>query len=100
MALARVVAFEGVTRERIDQLRRQMESADGPPDDIPSSELLILHDPEGERSLAIVFFENESDYARGDAALDAMPTEGTPGRRVSIAKYDVAIHMTPESATT
>jgi hypothetical protein len=37
---------------------------------------------------AIVFFESESDYARGDAALDAMPTEGSPSRRVSIAKYE------------
>jgi hypothetical protein len=62
--------------------------------------LLILHDPEGERSLAILFFENEADYARGDAALDAMPSEGTPGRRASIAKYEVAIRMTPESAAT
>jgi hypothetical protein len=99
MALARVVAFEGVTKDRIEQLRGEMESADGPPEDIPASELLILHDPEGERSLAIVFFENEADYARGHAALDAMPTEGTPGRRTSISKYEVAIRMSPQGTT-
>jgi hypothetical protein len=99
MALARVVAFDGVTKERIEELRSQMASADGPPDDIPSSELLILYDAEAEKSLAIVFFENEADYARGDAALDAMPTEGTPGKRVSIAKYEVAIRMTPQAAS-
>jgi hypothetical protein len=100
MALARVVAFENVTSERIEQLRDQMAQSDGPPADIPATELLILHDPEGQKSLAIVFFENEDDYARGDAALDAMPTDGTPGSRVSIAKYDVAIRMTSESAAT
>ncbi len=100
MALARVVAFEGVTRERIEQLRSQIEGSDGPPDDVPSTELLILYDADGEKSLAILFFDNEADYARGDAALNAMPTEGTPGNRVSIAKYEVAIRMTPNDATT
>ena len=100
MALARVVAFEGVTQDRIEQLRSQIASSDGPPADIPSTELLVLHDPEGEKSLAIVFFENESDYARGEAALDAMPDDETPGRRVSIAKYEVAIRMTSEGAAT
>ena len=98
MALARVVAFEGVTKERIDQLRSQIESSDGPPDEVPSTELLILHDPDGERSLAILLFDNESDYGRGDAALRAMPTEETPGRRVSITKYEVAIRVTAPGA--
>ena len=96
MTLARVVAFEGVTQERIEQLRTQIASSDGPPEDVPSTELLILYDAEAEKSLAIVFFENEADYAKGDAALDAMPTEGTPGNRVSIRKYEVAIRMTPQ----
>jgi hypothetical protein len=95
MALARVVVFEGVTAERIEQLRSEMASSDGPPDEIPASELLILHDPQSERSLAIVLFENEDDYARGDAALGAMPSDETPGRRVSVEKYDVAVRMTP-----
>lgn len=99
MALARVVAFENVTQERIDQLRGQIAGSEGPPDGVPASELLLLHDPEGERSLAILFFANESDYARGDAALDAMPTDETPGRRVSIARYEVAVRMTTQAAT-
>ena len=95
MALARVVAFEGVTTERIEQLRGEITGSGGPPDDVPATELLILHDPAAEKSLAILFFENEDDYAQGDAALDAMPTEGTPGRRLSVDKYEVAIRMTP-----
>lgn len=98
MALARVVAFEGVTSERIEQLRREIGESDGPPDDVPATELMILHDPAGEKSLAILLFESEDDYARGDAALDAMPRDGTPGRRVSVAKYEVAMRKTVESA--
>jgi len=99
MALARVVAFEDVTQDRIDRLRDEIASSEGPPDGVPASELLLLHDPEGERSLAILFFESEDDYTRGDAALDAMQAEETPGRRVSIAKYRVTIRTTPQGAT-
>ncbi len=94
MALARVVAFEGVTPERIEQLRGEIEGAEGPPEDLPSSELMILYDPSGQRSLAIVLFDNEDDYARGDAALEAMPATDTPGQRLSVDKYEVAIRMT------
>jgi hypothetical protein len=96
--LARVVAFEGVTSERIEQLRAEITGSDAPPEGIPATELMILHDPNKEKSIAIVLFENEEDYARGDAALDAMPTDDTPGRRASVEKYDVAIRMTAETA--
>ena len=98
--LARVVAFEGVTSERMEQLRAELTAPEGPPEDIPARELMILHDPGAEKSLAIVLFENEEDYARGNAALDAMPTDDTPGRRVSVTRYDVAVRMTSETAAT
>ena len=92
MALARVVAFEGVDSERMAQMRQEMEQGERP-DNIPSSELIVLHDPESSKSLAIVFFENEEDYAKGDAALNAMPASDTPGQRTSVEKYDVAVRM-------
>ena len=95
MALARVVAFEGVTPERIEQLRGEIERAEGAPEDLPASELMILYDASGQKSLAIVVFDNEDDYARGDAALEAMPATDTPGQRLSVDKYEVAIRMTP-----
>jgi hypothetical protein len=92
MTLARVVAFEGVNRDRIDELKREMEDGQ-PPADIPVKEMIMLHDAEAEKSLVILFFESEDDYRRGDEALNAMPAGDTPGRRASIAKYDVALHM-------
>jgi hypothetical protein len=92
MALARVVAFDGVDSERIAQMRQEMEQGERP-DDIPATEVIVLHDPGAAKSLAIVFFENEEDYAKGDAALDAMPASDTPGQRTSVTKYDVAIRM-------
>jgi hypothetical protein len=92
MALARVVSFEGVGSDRIAELKSRIEGGE-PPEGMPPSELLVLHDAEGERSLAIVVFENEDDYRKGDEILDAMPTPDTPGRRTSVTKYDVAVRM-------
>jgi hypothetical protein len=94
MALARVVTFDGVSSERMEEMRRTIQDGERP-DDLPASEILVLHDPDDETSLVVVFFDNEEDYARGDATLSAMPAGDTPGRRSSVKKYDVAIRMTP-----
>ena len=92
MALARVVTFEGVGTERIEEMRSEM-SGDSPPDEIPAKEIIVLHDADAKKSVVILFFENEDDYARGDAALNAMPAGDTPGERTSVTKYDVPIRM-------
>ena len=92
MALARVVSFKGVNDQRIAELRKQI-TAESRPDDIPASEIVILHDSDAQTALAIVFFENDDDYARGDAALSAMPSDETPGARESVSKYEVAIRV-------
>jgi hypothetical protein len=92
MAIARVVAFDGVDSERMAQMRQEMQQGDRP-DDIPATEVIVLHDPDSAKSLAIVFFDNEEDYVKGDAALNAMPASDTPGQRTSVAKYDVAVRM-------
>jgi hypothetical protein len=93
MAVARVVAFEGVNTERMEQLNREMQEGEQP-EDIPATEIVVLHDPEAEKSLVILFFDSEDDYKRGDEALNAMPAGDTPGRRTSVTKYNVATRMT------
>lgn len=93
MALARVVSFDGVDADRMAELRRNIEQGEKPAD-LPATEMLILHDAEGQKALAIVFFDTEEDYRKGDAVLDAMPTDGTPGRRSSVQKYEVGVRAT------
>jgi hypothetical protein len=93
MALARVVTFEDVGPERIAAMKQQIEQGERP-DDLPASEIMILHDADAESALAIILFENEDDYRRGDATLSAMPTGEVPGRRASVQKYDVAVRAT------
>jgi hypothetical protein len=94
MALARAVSFEGVSKERMEELARVMRDGDRP-EDLPATEVVVLHDPEAEKSLVILFFATEDDYMRGDEVLSAMPADDTPGRRTSVTKYDVPIRMTP-----
>ena len=93
MALARVVSFDGVSKERIEQMKGEMREGDQP-DDVPAKEIVVLHDPEAEKSLVVLFFETEEDYRRGDEALNAIPASDTPGQRTSVTKYDVAFRMT------
>jgi hypothetical protein len=92
MTLARVVTFDGVSKDRMDQLDREMREGD-PPEGFPSSELIVLHDPDTEKSLVLVLFESEDDYRKGDEILSSMPAGNTPGQRTSVTKYNVATRM-------
>jgi hypothetical protein len=92
MALARVVTFDGVTNDRMQELKKEMEGGN-PPEGFPQSELLVMHDGDAEKSLVVVIFDNEEDYKKGDEILSAMPAPDTPGQRTSVTKYDVAVRM-------
>ena len=93
MALARVVTFDGVSSDHITQMAANIEGSE-PPEGLNATEMMILHDPESETATAIVFFDNEEDYAAGHAILDAMPRDDTPGNRTSVTKTNVAMRMT------
>jgi hypothetical protein len=54
----------------------------------------MLHDPDTDKSLVVLFFESEDDYKRGDAALNAMDAGDTPGRRAGVSKYNVLLRKT------
>jgi hypothetical protein len=93
MALARVVAFDGVSKQGAEELSREINEGERP-ENLPATEMIILHDPDAEQALAIVFFDNEDDYQQGHETLDAMPTGNTPGQRTSVTKYNVAMRVT------
>ena len=92
MALARVVTFEGVDADRMAGMQQEMESGERP-EGLPATEMMVLHDAEAQSAVAIVFFDSEEDYRKGDEFLSAMPTGDTPGSRTSVKKYDVAVRM-------
>ena len=92
MALARVVTFEGVDTNRMDEMKREMNSG-SPPEGFPPAELVVLHDPDAEKALVVLLVDSEDDYRKADEILDAMPAGDTPGQRTSVTKYQVAIRM-------
>ncbi|HLX32204.1 MAG TPA: hypothetical protein VKR79_05475 [Gaiellaceae bacterium] len=94
MALARVVSFDGVGSDHMAEMAKSVAEGE-PPEGLPATEMILLHDPDTEQALAIVFFDNEGDYATGHEILDAMPTGDTPGQRTSVTKYHVAGRMSP-----
>jgi len=79
MALARVVTFDGVSKDRMEEMNREMEGGQ-PPEGFPASVVVII-------------FDNEDDYRKGDEILNAMPAGDTPGSRTSVTKYNVATRM-------
>ena len=93
MAVTRVVAFDGVGQDRMEEMRSRIEGGERP-DGLPATEILVLHDPDAEKALVILFFDSEDDFARGDEILSAMPAEDTPGQRSSVSKYQVAARST------
>ncbi len=93
MALARVVSFDGVDEPQMAEMTRRM-AEEGRPEEIPATEMIVLHDAGAQSAVVVLFFDSEEDYRRGDAVLNAMPTGDTPGRRVSVTRYDVALRMT------
>jgi hypothetical protein len=92
MALARVVTFDGVDQDRVDEMKQRMN--EGRPDDVPATEVVMLYDAEAQKSLVVLFFDSEDDYNLADATLSAMPTDDTPGQRTSVGKYEVAVRAT------
>jgi len=93
MPVARVVTFDGVDKDRMAEMNREMQDG-GPPEGLPAKELIVLHDPEAEQAVVVIFFDNDDDYQRGHEILDAMPAGDTPGRRSAVKRYDVAHRMT------
>ena len=89
MALARVVSFDGVTQARVEEMKEQM--AEGRPDDIPATEIVMLYDADAEKSMVILFFDTEEDFEQADRTLSAMPADDTPGTRTAVGKYEVAV---------
>ncbi len=92
MALARVVSFDGVGKDRMQEMERELRDGERP-EGLPATEIVVLHDPEAEQALVILFFETEDDYRQGDETLSAMPADETPGRRTSVARYEVAMRV-------
>lgn len=91
--LARVVTWEGGNAEAMAKSAAEIneQAGDGPPPGVPAKEFLLLQDTANGKSVAIVTFENEDDYRKGDEVLSSMDPPGDGmGNRVSVEKLEIA----------
>ena len=64
MAVARVVSFDGVSSARVAEMERDMIS-EQPPEGLDAKEMIVLHDPDAERAVVLVLFDDEDAYGAG-----------------------------------
>jgi hypothetical protein len=76
----------------LDAMVNEIESAPGPPEDVPGKRITILADLAGGKAIVAVRFDSKEDLDKGSAALDAMePPADVNVRRLSVDKYEVVL---------
>jgi hypothetical protein len=91
---ARVATFEFGDASKLDQQIAEIrqQGADGPPENIPAKEFLMMIDRDAGRVVSVMLFDSEDDYRKGDETLNAMSPEEGSMRRTSVEKFEVPIH--------
>lgn len=90
---ARVVTFDASSADAIDALVNEIDSADGPPEGIESTRIIVLANQARSKVTVAVRFPSEEAMKQGGAALGAMnPPEGLT--RVSVDEYEVLLERT------
>jgi hypothetical protein len=88
---ARVVTFDA-DDAAIDALVNEINSNDGPPEDIPGTRITVLADRAAGKVLVSVRFGSEEDLEKGAATLEGMsPPAGGNIRRASVDVYEVLV---------
>ncbi len=93
---ARVVRFTDVKPERIEEIARQVEESDGPPEGVDSTGMTLLVDKSQGTAIFVGFFENEEKMNEASAVFDAMDPSETPGTRASVDLCEVKIERSME----
>ena len=92
---ARVVRFTDVDPDHLAGRLADVETREGPPVDIPTKGVQILHDPDQRTAIVIQLFQTADDMAAAEGALDAMDPAETPGTRASIDRCEIKAEVEP-----
>lgn len=88
----RAVRFTDVSPERIDLILDRVGS-EGPPDGAPVTEMQLLHDEEQRTAIVLQFYDSAEDLRRGEEVFAAMDVGDTPGRRASVDRCAMKVHV-------
>jgi hypothetical protein len=88
---ARVVTFDA-DDAAIEALVAQINSNDGPPEDIPGTRITVLADRAAGKLVVSMRFASEDDLEKGAATLEGMsPPAGGDIHRTSVDVYEVLV---------
>jgi hypothetical protein len=89
---ARVVRFTDVDP---DHLAGQLadNEREGPPVDVSTKGIQILHDADQGTAVVIQLFETADDMAAAEEAFDSMDPGDTPGTRASIDRCEMKAEL-------
>jgi hypothetical protein len=85
---ARIVRFTGVSKERIDAIRSEVESG-GPPPGVEASSIQLYHDTEQETGVVVVTFDSAEKLRAADEIFNSMDPGDTPGSRSSVDRCEL-----------
>jgi hypothetical protein len=88
----RVAMFEA-DDAAIDAMVNEINSAEGPPPDVPAKSIMVGTDRANGKVRVVVRFGSEEDLEKGSAALDAMSPSDTMGniRRTGVEKFKIEL---------
>ncbi len=91
----RVVRFEDVDGDRLEEMMSRIDQYDGPPEGVKSTGLKILHDADQRTAVVLQLFENAQDMSDAEAVFDGMDASETPGRRASVDRCEEKRDLKP-----
>jgi hypothetical protein len=87
----RVVEFEA-DDAAIEEMLREISSAEGPPEGVNAKRITVLGDRAAGKVLISVRFGSEEDLRKGSEVFEAMsPPEDANIRRVAVEAYEVLL---------
>ena len=87
----RVVEFEA-DDAAIDEMLKEIGSADGPPEGVNATRITVLGDRAAGKVLVSVRFPSEEDLRKGAEVFEAMsPPDDANMRRVAVEAYEVLL---------
>lgn len=90
----RAVRFTDVDPERMAATLARIEEADGPPPDVPTTALTILHDTAQGTALVLQHFASAEDMDAGAKVFSEMDAGDTPGTRASVDMCEIKAELT------
>jgi hypothetical protein len=88
---ARIVRFTDVSPERIAEIAKQVDEADGPPEGVDSTGMELFIDESQGTAVFVGYFENEEKMRAAAEVFEAMDPSETPGTRASVDQCEVKL---------